>query len=50
MIAPFPAGGSTDIVARIVADGLKAPLGQNRGGGEYLRRERHHRVGPRRPG
>jgi tripartite-type tricarboxylate transporter receptor subunit TctC len=28
MIAPFPAGGSTDIVARIVADGLKAPLGQ----------------------
>ena len=28
MIAPFPAGGSTDIVARIVADGMKAPLGQ----------------------
>jgi tripartite-type tricarboxylate transporter receptor subunit TctC len=28
MIAPFPAGGSTDIVARIVAEGLKAPLGQ----------------------
>ena len=28
MIAPFPAGGSTDIVARILADGLKAPLGQ----------------------
>ena len=28
MIAPFPAGGSTDIVARIVADGIKGPLGQ----------------------
>jgi tripartite-type tricarboxylate transporter receptor subunit TctC len=28
MIAPFPAGGSTDIVARIVAEGMKTPLGQ----------------------
>jgi tripartite-type tricarboxylate transporter receptor subunit TctC len=28
MIAPFPAGGTTDIVARVMADGMKATLGQ----------------------
>jgi len=28
VIAPFPAGGSTDLVARVVSDGLRAKLGQ----------------------
>jgi tripartite-type tricarboxylate transporter receptor subunit TctC len=28
IIAPFPAGGSTDLVARIVSDGLRNKLGQ----------------------
>jgi tripartite-type tricarboxylate transporter receptor subunit TctC len=38
IIAPFPAGGSTDLVARVVSDGLRAKFGQpvlveNRPGG-----------------
>ena len=38
IIAPFPAGGSTDLVARVVSDGLRARFGQpvvveNRPGG-----------------
>ncbi len=37
MIVPFPAGGSTDVIGRLVAEGLRAELGQsvvvdNRGG------------------
>ena len=28
MIVPFPAGGPTDVVARVVAERMKAPLGQ----------------------
>ena len=28
MIVPFPAGGSTDVIGRLVADGLRAVLGQ----------------------
>jgi tripartite-type tricarboxylate transporter receptor subunit TctC len=28
IVAPFPAGGSTDLVARIIADGLRSKLGQ----------------------
>src|SRR5215813_13277387 len=28
IVAPFPAGGATDIVSRTLADGMKAPLGQ----------------------
>src|SRR5688572_28967644 len=28
MVAPFAAGGSTDAIARIVADGLSSQLGQ----------------------
>ena len=37
MIVPFAAGGTTDVIARLVADALRAPLGQpviidNRGG------------------
>jgi tripartite-type tricarboxylate transporter receptor subunit TctC len=28
MIVPFPAGGSTDVIARIVADRMREPLGQ----------------------
>ena len=29
IVAPFPAGGATDIVSRTLAEGMKAPLGQN---------------------
>lgn len=29
MIVPFPAGGSTDVIGRIVAEGLRQVLGQN---------------------
>ena len=29
MIVPFPAGGSTDVIGRLVADGLRAVLGQS---------------------
>jgi tripartite-type tricarboxylate transporter receptor subunit TctC len=28
MVVPFPAGGPTDVIARIVADGMRTPLGQ----------------------
>src|SRR5262245_45150462 len=28
IVAPFPAGGATDIVSRTLAEGMKAPLGQ----------------------
>src|SRR6266851_524855 len=28
MIVPFPAGGPTDVVARVVVERMKAPLGQ----------------------
>src|SRR4051794_22434178 len=28
MIVPFPAGGPTDVIGRIVADGMQASLGQ----------------------
>ncbi len=28
MIVPFPAGGSTDTIGRILADGMRGPLGQ----------------------
>jgi tripartite-type tricarboxylate transporter receptor subunit TctC len=29
MVAPFPAGGSTDTIGRILADGMRGSLGQN---------------------
>jgi tripartite-type tricarboxylate transporter receptor subunit TctC len=29
LVAPFPAGGSTDAIARIMADGMRGPLGQS---------------------
>lgn len=29
LVVPFPAGGSTDTIGRIMADGLRGPLGQN---------------------
>src|SRR5204863_585866 len=29
MIVPFPAGGSTDVIGRVVAEGLRAVLGQS---------------------
>jgi tripartite-type tricarboxylate transporter receptor subunit TctC len=37
LIVPFPAGGSTDVIARVVAEAMRGPLGQslvidNRGG------------------
>jgi tripartite-type tricarboxylate transporter receptor subunit TctC len=37
LIVPFAAGGSTDVIARVVADAMRGPLGQslvidNRGG------------------
>src|SRR5882672_7225428 len=28
MVVPFPAGGSTDTIARVVAEALRGPLGQ----------------------
>ena len=28
IVAPFPAGGATDMVSRTLAEGMKAPLGQ----------------------
>ena len=28
MVVPFPAGGSTDTIARIMAEAMRAPLGQ----------------------
>lgn len=28
MVVPFPAGGPTDVIARIVADRMRDPLGQ----------------------
>jgi hypothetical protein len=49
LIVPFPAGGPTDIIARIVSVGLQKSLGQsvivdNRGGG---RQSRHGHRGAR---
>ena len=40
IIAPFPAGGATDIVSRTLAEGMKAPLGQTiqRGAFSAMRR------------
>jgi len=45
MVVPFPAGGSTDTIGRVLADGMRASLGQtiiieNVGGGlrQYRRR------------
>ena len=29
MVVPFPAGGSTDTIGRIMADGMRGPLGQS---------------------
>jgi tripartite-type tricarboxylate transporter receptor subunit TctC len=29
MVVPFPAGGSTDTIGRIVAEGMRGPLGQS---------------------
>jgi tripartite-type tricarboxylate transporter receptor subunit TctC len=28
MVVPFPAGGSTDAIGRIMAEGMRGPLGQ----------------------
>src|ERR1051325_5403327 len=28
MVVPFPAGGSTDTIGRVLAEGMRAPLGQ----------------------
>ena len=28
MIVPFPAGGATDVIARVVVDRMQRPLGQ----------------------
>ena len=42
MIVPFAAGGSTDVIARLVAEGLRGVLGQPRDHvGRTARRERH---------
>ena len=29
MVVPFPAGGSTDTIGRVMADGMRGPLGQS---------------------
>jgi tripartite-type tricarboxylate transporter receptor subunit TctC len=31
MIVPFPAGGATDVLARIIAERMRASLGQHTG-------------------
>ena len=50
MIVPFPAGGSTDVIGRLVADGLRTVLGQwrlarHRRDREGSARRLHHRHG-----
>ena len=29
MVVPFPAGGSTDTIGRVMAEGMRGPLGQS---------------------
>ena len=43
IVVAFPAGGPTDLVARLLADKLKASLGPERHRREQAGRERRHR-------
>ena len=48
LISPFPPGGSTDTAARIIAEAMRAPLGQSvvvetlAGAGATIARRQHH--------
>ncbi len=47
IIVPFPAGGSTDMVARAMAQYMGGQAGPELRGGQPARRDRHHRRGLR---
>src|SRR5215475_3197 len=48
IVAPFPAGGATDIVSRTLAEGMAAR--SDHSGRERHRGQRHHRFRPGRAG
>ena len=48
MVVPFAAGGGTDIFARILAEGMRGPLGETGRHRERRRRRRHDRRRARR--
>ena len=50
LVVPYPAGGATDVIGRIVADRLTAHVAHHRHRGEYRGRGRQHRNGPGRQG